>query len=136
MTTQMRPGPKMGLHEYITINTEKVPLGTGEFDVDMVFFGVNVNVNANMDDLLPLLPYHGKFGVPNLNILSGDVYNYIEVGAWLDDQELALRLMALGAQLELWRVISPLEVNNEMPIAVSIAMAKTGMLAIVSTHTE
>jgi hypothetical protein len=33
--------------------------------------------------------------------------SYIEIGAWIGSQEVALRLIALGAHHELWKVLAP-----------------------------
>lgn len=128
---------RMTLQEFVLTHTEKVTLGMADtYDVDMVFFGINVICDPDRDKLLELIPYHGTFGNAPIKLNDGGVHNFIEVGAWLGDQDMALRLMALGAHLGLWRIVSPLGVQREMPRAESIAMAKIGMLAVVTDPVE
>lgn len=69
--------------------------------VDVHFFWVRVRGTPDADKLRELLRWY-----PYLDRLEGGP-TYIEMGAALGDQELALRLIALGKLVGLWDVITP-----------------------------
>jgi len=119
------------IHELITSNTE-ITQGP-ECDIDVVFFKVNcVEINREMFEK-SVLAWHGTYGTPTLNLFDGKVYNYIEIGTWLGDQQVALRMMALGAYLEVWRLITPDSVFSAYLLDpnVLISLAKVGLITIV-----
>lgn len=120
----------MTLIEFITESTVTLPQ-TNDMDVNMIFFGVMVDETATAQKLKQMLEQHrGTFNVPTLTPFDGKVHGYQEVGAWLGSQDLGLRLMALGAHLELWRLITPYDVSG-VDANTAYMMAQCGMLSIV-----
>jgi hypothetical protein len=126
------PTPRtLTLHEYVATFTQIVT--SPECDVDVVFFRVACSSEADAASFqLAVDSYRGTFGNPELRPLNGMVYNFIELGAWMGDQELALRMMALGTYLEVWRLITPRDVLTTGGSAEIYALAKIGMVAIVT----
>ncbi len=55
---------------------------------------------------------HGEFGDVSAERMAGGP-SYIELGAWIGDQGLALRLIGLGAYARRWEVISPATLGFE-----------------------
>lgn len=47
--------------------------------------------------------------------------SYIEIGAWIGSQDLALRLLALGELCELWQVLTPAKLGITGPEADQLA---------------
>jgi hypothetical protein len=123
----------INLHEFVRSATRIIDADT-ESDVDIVFF--SLTVASDWCDPVQfrrvLASWHGMFGTPPLNLLDGKVHNITEIAVWLGDEELALRLMALGTHLDVWRLITPRDVLKTDDISVLIALAKIGMLAIVA----
>jgi hypothetical protein len=58
-------------------------------------------------------------------------HNYIEVGAFVGDQGMALRLMALGSHLKLWTVITPKTIPK-LDKALMDQMAGMGFVSIIT----
>ena len=89
------------LIEYITTHT-----GFAEDGSDVVFFKVKAINDANSTDLIAAIRAHvGKFC--ECNPLDGKEHNYLELGGWIGDQGLALRLIGLGADLGAWDLLTP-----------------------------
>ncbi len=134
-TPVVRP---VGLHEYVLMHTEITPGPDCDCDIDVVFFKVNIvnDANGTQPDaevfITALNAYRGTFGNPELHLLNGSVNNFIEIGAYMGDQRLALRMMALGAYLEVWRLMTPYHVGElayDSPVCKM--MAKVGLVAVV-----
>jgi hypothetical protein len=66
---------------------------------DVYFFKVIARNEPKIEDLKEL--------VKNLNVLNDEEHSYIEIGANVGNQQLALRLMGLGELLGLWQVLEP-----------------------------
>ncbi len=98
----------------------------------VVFFEVFVRPTADADLLRVLIADHkGEFG--DCNPLDGKEHGFIELGAWLGSQELALALMGLGECLGLWTLLSPRKVlGKDLPALLEKVMAGTGLLTIQS----
>lgn len=79
--------------------------------VDMVFFEVSLKDAEEPDKLreqLRELVTASKAGeFCDLDLLNGAEYSYIQLGAWIGDQGLALTLLGLGHLLRLWQVMTP-----------------------------
>jgi len=99
--------------------------------VDVFFFDVCAKNNPDADTLKKLIAAHsGEFGP--CDPLDGNEHSYIEVGGWIGDQGMALRLMGLGVILGLWQVIHPvnmLKLERTDPLAQQ--MAGIGMVSIM-----
>lgn len=105
----------------------------GGHTADLVFFKVRA-VNAPYADVLTALvkgaPY-GDSGDDAMEVFDGKEHNYIELGAWLGDQGLALMLMGLGKLLGLWELLTPITVLKLDPSdPLVMQMAGAGMVSI------
>jgi len=77
---------------------------------DLFFFEVEVDAQATADKLRELVEGHASELSPNdgVELLKpGTSFSYMQLGAWIGSQELALRLMGLGNVLGLWQLITP-----------------------------
>lgn len=91
------------LTDYLMATAIQCPRNEG---ADVVFFGVKSANGATADELREAMAGHkGEFC--DMNPLDGKEHSYIELGAWVGDQGLALSLIGLGAQLELWKLLTP-----------------------------
>lgn len=116
---------QLSLHEYIALATTLVP--GPECDIDITFF--KINCTGNRDELKQIISrYTGSY---SLNLFDGKVHNFIEIGNWLTNEQTGLRLMALGAHLDLWRLITTRDIAPDLDANAVITWAKTGMIAIV-----
>lgn len=97
------------LSDYIKAHTTQ---GDGEeHTADMFFFKMATQGEPDAETLRMLIRDHqGEFC--DLDILDGGEHGYIQVGAWIGDQQIALRLMGLGQLLDLWEIFTP----NPLPI--------------------
>jgi hypothetical protein len=71
---------------------------------------------------------HGEFQEVSVERLKAGP-SYIELGAWLGDQTMALMFMALGEVLGFWKIISPTTLGVKDP-AVAGDMAGRGFVMI------
>lgn len=96
---------KTKLHEMVDAFARVSPKG----EVDCVFFKVDIVDGCDKEALLLLIKTIGKSGnhTSDLDILDGEVHSYIEVGAWIGDQGYAMRFMALGYELGLFKFLGP-----------------------------
>jgi hypothetical protein len=101
---------QVGSLEVTTVD-DMPPAGQAPPDpVDVHFMLVGFTEGIDRGMFLALLKAacdgHGEFAdVPRTRLLTGP--SYIELGAWLGDQGLALRFLALGEKLGLWEVVTP-----------------------------
>lgn len=73
---------------------------------DVVMFKVSAHADADATVLRSLAMQH----VPefaSVDVFDGKEHSYIELGAWIGDQGVALRFMALGKILGLWELLTP-----------------------------
>src|SRR5258708_32527888 len=103
---------------------DAVPPGLNMVDVHFMTIGVDVSQAAAIkDELVTLLSEYPKF-------CQGP--SYIEIGAALDSQEDALRLLALGEALGLSQVITPARMGIRGRLAEEIASA--GLISVTGFH--
>jgi hypothetical protein len=108
----------MTLRDYVVSNTERgecncgMCIDRGErpdpkgHTVDMMMFKVAVKEGATKEVLTKLIKeHHGDF--VDLDPLDGEEHNYMQLGAWIGDQGLALQFMALGTGVGLFGLLSP-----------------------------
>lgn len=97
---------------------------------DMIFFKVSAKEGASAGTLKTLLREHeGEFA--QCNMLDDKEHSYIEVGAWIGDQGLALQLMGLGVLLGLWKLRTPRTMlGQETPEQMVKLMAGAGMVCV------
>lgn len=96
------------LRQYLAGNAIQVQPGQ-LCDADMIFFGVTARNTATHEGLRAAIDgYVAEY--PDLGILDlfdGKEHGYIEIGAWADDQGVALILMGLGYALGMWDLLTP-----------------------------
>lgn len=123
------------LSEYIRNNTTQVPVGSVG-TVSVVFFGVKVAEGASAEVLRNLIGAHkGEFG--EVDLFDGAEHGYIEVGAWLGSQGMALELIGLGSKLELWSLLSPRTMLGELVTAEQeLELAKSGLISLQAVRAQ
>lgn len=75
--------------------------------VDMTFFKVAMIGTPDANRFRALTAANEAGAFCGLNPLDGLPHNYIEIGAWIGDQGLAMQYMALGALLNVCKLVSP-----------------------------
>lgn len=103
--------------------------------VDMVFFKVAVAGEPNHRDFLRLTRDHEHaFLEPPVDPFDGREHNYVELGAWIGDQGLAMQYMALGAHLGLFALLSPRTIlpPGTLPPDEERSLAALGFLSVKS----
>lgn len=78
----------------------------GGHTADLIFFKVSVLGQPRAEDLRDLIKAH-QGECYEMDLFDGKEHSFIEVGAWIGDQGLALMLMGLGALLGLWKLLTP-----------------------------
>jgi hypothetical protein len=94
------------LVEYVRKYAQMVPRSDDARGTDVYFFTVTAAPGASGVVLRDLIGKHqGVFGA--VDLFDGNEHSYIEVGGWVGMQEVALALIGLGTELELWKLLSP-----------------------------
>jgi hypothetical protein len=128
------------LSEYISAHTERGDCKCGQcidttgapdpagHTVDMVFFKVAKVGEPTIEEFRRLTEEsaHGEFC--DVNPFDGQEHNFMELGAWLGDQGLAMLYMGLGTSLGAFTLLSPAMLGLDGPMAVQ--MAQAGLLSI------
>lgn len=119
------------LQQYITAFTVIAPHAPAETCADMCFFKVTLR-DIPATAALERLVRARASGEHAVNVFDHNEHSFIELGAWLGSQELALRLMGLGALLGLWQLLTPKTVlgDNVTPAQID-DLAGRGMVTIV-----
>ena len=119
------------LQQYITAFTEIASGAPAASCADLCFFKVVLRGAPSAPMLERLIRDHGP-GEHAANIFDHNEHSYLELGAWLGSQELALRLMGMGALLGLWQLLTPKTVLGDMATPeLTEQLAGSGMLTIV-----
>ncbi len=101
--------------------------------VDMVLCFVAVVGEPDTAATLRRLVTEHKGEFADLIPFDGEEHSYIELGAWIGDQGLALRLMALGAKVGLWTLLTPITLlGKAISRADAVRMAGNGLVAITT----
>lgn len=79
---------------------------------DVHFFGVRLVSRPCPIKLTQLIEKNNKGDFATVNLFDENEHGYIELGAWIGSQEIALRLMGMGKLLGLWSLMTP---GSEMP---------------------
>lgn len=109
----------------VTDPANKQPTG---HTANVVFFGVRNN-GGNADELRRLVrEHHGVF--MECDLFDGIEHSYIEIGAWLGDQGMALVLAGYGAVLGLWQLNTPYNILPGVDEATAIELARRGLVTI------
>ena len=83
---------------------EKQPEG---HTADLVFFKVSAKPEASADRLRELVKANVKGSHCDVDLFDGEEHSYLEIGAWIGDQGVAMTLMGLGSLLGLWDLLTP-----------------------------
>lgn len=97
----------------------------GGHTVDLTFFKVAAN-GGSKEELLALVEQEFP------HWLDGKEHSYIELGAELGDQGLALETIGLGHLLGLWTALSPDTMMPFLPAETKQMMAGNGLVALQS----
>jgi hypothetical protein len=92
---------------------------------DMIFFKVAAANDPDATAFKKLT--ESQKGV---NPFDGEEHSYIELGAWLGDQGVALQYMALGCLLGVFDLMTPKTMLSGLPESTVMAMAGSGFVAI------
>jgi hypothetical protein len=97
---------------------------------DIFFFKVAAQGDPNLEEFSRLTKeFKGVFG--DCNPFDGKEHGYIELGAWIGDQQLALRYMGLGVLLGAFELMTPVTMLNlERTDPLAAQMAGIGMVVI------
>lgn len=97
---------------------------------DLIFFQV-ANNGATAEELKSLIIDAESGEFCDVTVFDGAEHGFIELGAWLGDQGLALMLMGLGTVLGLWKLLTPKTViGNTLPEETVMLMACNGLVTI------
>jgi hypothetical protein len=101
----------------------------------MIFFAVSPTEPADVD-VFRRLTNEALYGAyATVDPFDGKEHSYLELGAWIGDQGLAMQYMALGVMLGLFQLLSPITVlgsllglKGDEPIVMEAA--QQGLLAV------
>ncbi len=98
---------------------------------DLIFFKVAAVNEPNAEELKRLIQSNKEGDFENVDLFDGKEHGYIELGAWIGDQGMALVLMGLGNLLGLWNLLTPRTIlGNSVPDDMINKMAGQGYLTI------
>ncbi len=136
-----------GLTRYVLDHTERGECQCGQcidkqpekvikgHTVDMVFFKVAMINKPTVEEFKKLTKEWCYWSSDVLNIkvdpLDGKEHSYIELGAWIEDQGLAMQYMALGVMLGVFQLLSPKMfpgIDDDM----AMKMAGNGLLSVMT----
>lgn len=80
-------------------------------------------------DFIQLIKNH-RGVYKDINLFSGDEYNFVEIGGWIGDQSLALMLMGMGELLGIWKVTTPDRIAHEYSEDTRRMLAEAGFILI------
>jgi hypothetical protein len=100
--------------------------------VDMVFFKVAFKDDPTLDEFKRLTAEARDGEFAKVDPFDGHEHNYMELGAWIGDQGLAIRYMALGVYLGAFTLLSPAMLGLDSKDHETLQMAEMGFLAIRS----
>lgn len=131
----------MGLREYVVKNVirgactcgrcvdapenpeEKQPSG---HTADLIFFKVAQNFAGDAD----VGAFRALVEEEYPHWLDGTEHSYLEIGADVGDQGLALMTMGLGELLGVWKLLTPESIMPFLGRDLKLRMAQTGMITI------
>lgn len=106
-----------------------------EHTADMIFFKVALRAHEDKlpekEEFIKLVKAHkGAYG--DVDLFDEKEHGYIELGGWIGDQQIALRLMALGTLLGVWMLLSPKTVlGDTIDDDTALVLAGKGMVTIL-----
>jgi hypothetical protein len=105
---------------------------------NLVFFDVALNRDDPPNaEVLRKLIQDNYYGINcDLDPLDGAFHDYFRVGAWIGDQGLALRLMGMGALLNLWTLMTPYTECEGIDDDAARILARNGLIVIAVPRPE
>ena len=98
---------------------------------DLVFFKVSKDDDATQQELERLVRKNRSGEFASVDPFDGEEHSYIEIGAWIGDQGLAMQLMGLGFLLGSWKLLTPKTVFGDILDENMVQqMAGMGMVSI------
>lgn len=102
----------------------------GDHTINMEFFKVGIVGAPAKDEYLKLMAEHkGEYG--DCDPVDGKEHGYMELGGWIGDQGLAMRCMALGVHLGVFKLLTPSTVMPFLPPDLKMQMAESGMVCVM-----
>lgn len=100
--------------------------------IDTGFFKVALKNSPDLATFLTLTRAHiGDFA--ECDPMDGKEHGYMELGAWLGDQGVALRYMALGHMLEAFTLLTPRTVlGQDIPDDLVQQFAGAGLVTVIA----
>lgn len=124
------------LSDYVETHTRSTASDESDAPgIDVLFFFRVTAVGSPTADALRqlLMERQDMAGGEGPDLLDGHEHGYIEIGAWVGSQGLALSLMGLGASLGLWQLLTPRNMLPALiPEATAARMAGQGYVTIVA----
>jgi hypothetical protein len=130
----------MSLNEYVLYHTERGECQCGKcidkgsksdpigHTVDIFSFKLTTRNNPTVFEFINLIKTH-KGVHCDCDPLDGKEHSYIELGAWIGDQVIALRFMGLGTLLEVFKLITPKTIKG-LPDDLMRQMAGVGFITV------
>jgi hypothetical protein len=120
------------LINYLQENVQIGLFGEGQGPVDMVFFKAWIVGEITPSELMLMINSQKGYHAP-LDLFDGVEHSYLEIGAWIGDQGLALKLMALGTHVGLWVLRTPLTELKGIDLDLALQMAGVGLITVQHT---
>lgn len=102
----------------------------GSINLDLACVKVTGDVDAEHFRALLSQNVAGCFG--DIDFSEAKERGYIEIGGWIGDQGLALRFMALGSSLGVFKLLTPSIMLPGIDAATASGMARSGMVTVVN----
>ena len=137
-----------GLIEYINEHTTRGPCTCGRcidaphnpreqqpigHTSDVVFFKVSLKNKPDLLVFKKLIKNHNS-EFCDIDLFDHKEHNYLEIGAWVGDQGVALTLMGMGELLGVWKLLTPVSLGMSGEFAEK--MAGAGMISIRSPKND
>lgn len=108
------------------------------YTADVQFFKVALKNSGLTDadkeimrnDFIQLIKNH-KGIYRDIDIFDGNEYNFIDIGAWIGNQGIALTLMGMGELLGMWKVATPNRVAPDFSEETRSMLAEAGYISII-----
>jgi hypothetical protein len=116
------------LRRYVAGNTQAFEdADTPQGAIDVGFFNVVASPDVSPEILRSLVESNFQGDYRNMNPFDGGRHDFMELGAWIGDQGLAIRFIALAAHTKLAALDAP---DSSWARGTKKGLASSGMLAI------
>lgn len=118
------------LIDFINAHAKVCPLTHPE-GISLDLCKVVINGMPEQSTFLALIGENKSGFMESVDALDGKEHSFIELGAWLGSQGLAMAFMAIGVHLKVFSLLSPSTLFPGLPDDVAHAMAGSGLVSIV-----